>query len=85
MNLAGDLIQSLAQYLNIQNLSSKADFPMEEKRCVDLIANLEQLENVKRKLNTELGECLKENLYFVTKTFHRICIPLFFYSYQGNF
>lgn len=55
MTLAGDLIQSLAQYLDVANLQSFAEFPLEEKRCEELMATLQQLENVKRKLNMELG------------------------------
>lgn len=55
MTLAGDLIQSLAQYLDVANLQSFAEFPLEEKRCEELMTTLQQLENVKRKLNIELG------------------------------
>lgn len=56
ITLAGDLIQSLASYLNLDHLKSTADFPLEEQRCVELLEKLQDLESVKRKLNMDLGD-----------------------------
>lgn len=43
---AGDVIQSLANYLGIVELTSEANFPAEEKRMVEILervkGNLEQ-------------------------------------------
>ncbi|KAK6620400.1 hypothetical protein RUM44_006801 [Polyplax serrata] len=60
MALAGDLIQSLATYLNLTQLKSNANFPKEEQNCVELLEKLSELESVKNKLNLELSE--KSNL-----------------------
>ena len=48
LTFAGDIVQSLAIYLGILELSSEANFPAEEKRMVDA------LERVKGKI----FECL---------------------------
>lgn len=42
--LAGDIIQSLAMYLGIQELSSEARFPMEEQK---LSSALERIKGLK--------------------------------------
>lgn len=60
ITLAGDIIQSLAAYLNLTHLKSNADFPKEEQNCVELLEKLGELESVKNKLNLELGD--KSNL-----------------------
>lgn len=60
MALAGEFIQSLAMYLNLEHLKSNADFPKEEEKCFELLEKLRELELVKGKLNVELGD--KANL-----------------------
>lgn len=56
ITLAGDLIQSMATYLNLESLKSTAEFPLEEQKCIELLERLQELEAVKRKLNIDLGD-----------------------------
>lgn len=53
--LAGDLIQSLATYLNVEQLKSIAHYPREEENCAGLLEKLRDLEMVKRRLNVDLS------------------------------
>ncbi|XP_051169367.1 Bardet-Biedl syndrome 2 protein homolog isoform X1 [Leptopilina boulardi] len=50
---AGDVVQSLANYLGIVELSSEANFPAEEKRMVEILEKVKELKEIEVKLQTE--------------------------------
>ncbi|XP_033217005.1 Bardet-Biedl syndrome 2 protein homolog isoform X2 [Belonocnema kinseyi] len=50
---AGDIVQSLASYLGILELSSEANFPSEEKRMVDTLERVKELKGSEIKLEAE--------------------------------
>ena len=57
MELAGDIIQSLiAEYLNIEDLPSNAEFPQEIEQLKKLIARVEELQNVRQTLAAEIAD-----------------------------
>nr|XP_003703550.1 PREDICTED: Bardet-Biedl syndrome 2 protein homolog isoform X2 [Megachile rotundata] len=50
---AGDVIQSLAMYLGLRELSSEVSFPDEEKRLVDALERVRELKEIDAKLQAE--------------------------------
>lgn len=56
MDLCGDLIQSLAEYLAVDDLRSSCDFPMEMKRLRSLIESAEELQSVRQRLSAEMAD-----------------------------
>ncbi|KAG5882214.1 hypothetical protein JTB14_024725 [Gonioctena quinquepunctata] len=60
MALAGDLIQSLCSYLNINNLESKASFPEEEENLKILLNKLTEMQDAGVRLDTDVADKLAQ-------------------------
>lgn len=57
MELAGQIIQSLVlDHLNFSNLNSIADFPNEVENLKKLILQVEEIQNVRQQLGTNIAE-----------------------------
>ena len=57
IELAGDIIQSLvSDYLNIEDMSSNADFPLEVEKLKKYISRVEELQSVRQHLATEIAD-----------------------------
>ncbi|KAK0179481.1 hypothetical protein PV327_005231 [Microctonus hyperodae] len=63
-NLAGDIIQSLAMYLGIQELGSEAKFPVEEQKLSSALERIKDLKEVDTRLQADAagGSTLLKNL-----------------------
>lgn len=56
MEIAGQIIQSLVfEFLNISNLSSFADFPIEIENLKKLILKVEEMESVRQQLSVNIA------------------------------
>nr|XP_023024753.1 Bardet-Biedl syndrome 2 protein homolog [Leptinotarsa decemlineata] len=60
MSLAGDLIQSLCSYLNVNTLESKASFPEEENNLKLLLEKLIEIQDASARLNTDVADRLTQ-------------------------
>ncbi|KAK9872406.1 hypothetical protein WA026_017865 [Henosepilachna vigintioctopunctata] len=58
MGLAADLVQSLASFLNLEILESKAHFPLEEKSLKELIEKLSEIQEARLRLGTDVADRL---------------------------
>ncbi|CAG5131089.1 unnamed protein product, partial [Candidula unifasciata] len=56
MSLAGDIIQSLAQFLNIDDLLTVADFPDELENLRQILVKVDDLHRVRTKLTAEMAD-----------------------------
>ncbi|XP_059160639.1 Bardet-Biedl syndrome 2 protein homolog [Physella acuta] len=56
MNLAGDIIQSLAQFLNIEDLQTTADFPVEIENLKMVLVKVDEFHKVRTKLTAEMAD-----------------------------
>jgi Bardet-Biedl syndrome 2 protein len=57
IDLAGDIVQSLvSDYLNVEELSSNADFPLEVEHLKKYISRVEELQNVRQQLAAEIAD-----------------------------
>ncbi|BFZ04172.1 hypothetical protein BsWGS_07211 [Bradybaena similaris] len=56
MELAGDIIQSLAQFLNIDDLLTVADFPEELEKLRQILVKVDDLHRVRTKLTAEMAD-----------------------------
>lgn len=56
MELAGDVVQDLARYLNIENLESVADFPDEMKEFDIVLKRVDEHNTIRLKLSAEIAD-----------------------------
>ncbi|XP_005107459.1 Bardet-Biedl syndrome 2 protein homolog [Aplysia californica] len=56
MDLAGDVIQSLAQFLNIEDLQTTADFPVETETLRQILVKVDEFHKVRSKLTAEMAD-----------------------------
>ncbi|XP_058820191.1 Bardet-Biedl syndrome 2 protein homolog isoform X2 [Topomyia yanbarensis] len=54
IGLAGDLIQSLVQFLNIENMDSSACFPVVYEEIRELFSKLQGLQETEKQINSEI-------------------------------
>ncbi|XP_055599661.1 Bardet-Biedl syndrome 2 protein homolog [Uranotaenia lowii] len=54
IGLAGDLIQSLVQFLNVENMNSTACFPMVTDEIKELFSKLQGLQETEKQINSEI-------------------------------
>ncbi|KAK7098674.1 BBSome complex member BBS2-like [Littorina saxatilis] len=56
MDLAGDVIQSLAQFLNLEDLLTTADFPVEIETLKQVLFKVDEFHRVRQKLTAEMAD-----------------------------
>ena len=56
MELAGTLINDLANFLHVQELETQADFPLEVEKIKSLLAEAEQFNTLRSQLNANIAE-----------------------------
>ncbi|XP_041369340.1 Bardet-Biedl syndrome 2 protein homolog [Gigantopelta aegis] len=56
MDLAGDIIQSLASFLNLDDLMSTADFPNEMEKLSKILVDVNEYHSVRQKLTAEMAD-----------------------------
>ncbi|PNF42358.1 Bardet-Biedl syndrome 2 protein-like protein [Cryptotermes secundus] len=56
MALAGDIIQSLATFLNLQELQVSANFPEEQEKIGELLQKVSALQDVRLRLGAEMAD-----------------------------
>ncbi|KAJ9598202.1 hypothetical protein L9F63_011122 [Diploptera punctata] len=56
MTLAGDIIQSLVSFLNLDELQITADFPEEEEKIGELLQKISALQDVRLRLGAEMAD-----------------------------
>ncbi|KAK3767058.1 hypothetical protein RRG08_054106 [Elysia crispata] len=56
MDVAGDVIQSLAQFLNIDDLQTTADFPVETETLRQILIKVDEFHRVRSKLTAEMAD-----------------------------
>ncbi|KAK3104019.1 hypothetical protein FSP39_023716 [Pinctada imbricata] len=56
MDLAGDVIQSLCQFLNIDDLQVTADFPEEMEKLRQILVKVDEFHAVRQKLTAEMAD-----------------------------
>ncbi|XP_045482156.1 Bardet-Biedl syndrome 2 protein-like [Harmonia axyridis] len=67
IGLAADLVQSLAAFLNLETLESKAHFPQEEKQVSELIMKLSEIQEARMRLGTDVADRLGQVRTLVIK------------------
>ncbi|XP_019881742.1 Bardet-Biedl syndrome 2 protein [Aethina tumida] len=58
MTLASDLVQSLAAFLNLDNLESTANYPSEEENLRNLMEKLQEIQDARLRLGTDIADRL---------------------------
>jgi Bardet-Biedl syndrome 2 protein len=56
MDLCGDIIQSLAEYLGLEDLSSTCDFPEDLEKMETLLSSADELQSVRQRLSAEMAD-----------------------------
>ncbi|CAG0885801.1 unnamed protein product [Darwinula stevensoni] len=56
MDIAGDVIQSLASFLNLEDLQVHADFPSEAQKIETLLQKADELQAVRDRLSTDMAD-----------------------------
>ena len=56
MDLCGDVVQSLAEYLGLDDLKSLCDFPDEIFKMETLLATADDLQSVRQRLSAEMAD-----------------------------
>ncbi|XP_076471664.1 BBSome complex member BBS2-like [Babylonia areolata] len=56
MDLAGDIIQALAQFLNLEDLLTTADFPVEIETLKQILIKVDEFHRVRQKLTAEMAD-----------------------------
>ncbi|XP_071104819.1 BBSome complex member BBS2-like [Haliotis cracherodii] len=56
MDLAGDIIQALAVFLNLEDLMSTADFPVEMESLEQILKKVNEYHSVRQKLTAEMAD-----------------------------
>ncbi|XP_050077103.1 Bardet-Biedl syndrome 2 protein homolog [Anopheles maculipalpis] len=60
IGLAGDLVQSLVQFLNIDNMNSTACFPAVNEEVRELFQKLQGLQDTEKQINSEIVEHINQ-------------------------
>ncbi|CAB3369144.1 Hypothetical predicted protein [Cloeon dipterum] len=58
MGLVGEITQSLANFLNVNDLEARAEFPNVEEKMKMLMHNMVELNEVRLQLSTDMASCL---------------------------
>ncbi|KAK7500508.1 hypothetical protein BaRGS_00008415 [Batillaria attramentaria] len=56
MDLAGDIIQALAEFLNLEDLLTTADFPVEIETLKQILIKVDEYHRVRQKLTAEMAD-----------------------------
>lgn len=56
MDLCGDIVQSLAEYLGVEDLPSTCDFPEEMNLTETLLTKADELQSVRQRLSSEMAD-----------------------------
>ncbi|KAL8584830.1 hypothetical protein ACOMHN_037535 [Nucella lapillus] len=56
MDLAGDIIQALAQFLNVEDLLTTANFPIEIETLKQILIKVDEFHRVRQKLTAEMAD-----------------------------
>lgn len=56
MDLCGDIVQSLSEYLGLDDLPSTCDFPEEFSKIEELLARADDLQTVRQRLSAEMAD-----------------------------
>ncbi|XP_052064404.1 Bardet-Biedl syndrome 2 protein homolog [Mytilus californianus] len=56
MDMAGDVLQAMASFLNIDDLQSTADFPEEMEKLRELLVKVDEFHVVRQKLTAEMAD-----------------------------
>ena len=56
MDLCGDMVQSLADYLGVEDLPSACDFPEEMGKIEHLLSTADELQSVRQRLSSEMAD-----------------------------
>ena len=56
MDLCGDVIQALAEYLGIEDLPSICDFPEDLDKIEQLLSRADDLQSVRQRLSAEMAD-----------------------------
>jgi len=56
MDLCGDLVQALAEYLGLDDLGSTCDFPEECSKLEELLVSADELQSVRQRLSAEMAD-----------------------------
>lgn len=67
MEVAGDIIQDLCSFMNIQELESYADFPKEMEELKDVIKKVNDYNEVRLHLAADMAEAIRNAKIFVVK------------------
>uniref|UniRef100_A0A182VTU8 Uncharacterized protein n=1 Tax=Anopheles minimus TaxID=112268 RepID=A0A182VTU8_9DIPT len=60
IGLAGDLVQSLVQFLNIDNMNSTTTFPVVSEEVRELFKKLQGLQDTEKQINSEIVEHINQ-------------------------
>jgi Bardet-Biedl syndrome 2 protein len=56
MDVCGDVIQALSDYLALEDLSSACDFPEEISALETMLTSAEELQSVRQRLSAEMAD-----------------------------
>ena len=56
MDLCGDIVQSLAEYLGVENMESTCEFPEALDKIKQLLVSADDLQSVRQKLSSEMAD-----------------------------
>ena len=56
MDLCGDVIQALAEYLGLEDLPSSCDFPEDLEKVEQLLTRADDLQSVRQRLSAEMAD-----------------------------
>ncbi|XP_077292762.1 BBSome complex member BBS2-like [Arctopsyche grandis] len=66
MELAGDLVQSLGNFLNLEHLQTKGHFPNDEDILRKLVESLDDIQETRMRLDTDVAEQLQNIRHLIT-------------------
>ena len=56
MDLCGDFVQAMAEYLGLDDLKATCDFPVECQRLETLLSTADELQSVRQRLSAEMAD-----------------------------
>ena len=56
MDLCGDIVQALVEYLGVEDLSSTCDFQEEIGKIEQLLTKADELQSVRQRLSSEMAD-----------------------------
>ena len=56
MDVCGDIIQALVEYLGVEDMPSTCDFPEEFAKMEQLLTAADELQNVRQRLSAEMAD-----------------------------